>query len=327
MLIPLMKMLKYQEYCEWIVKTDGKDAYLMVCKNGMCWYEGLVEKSHSVVMEMRLNGVTEVDIASHKLIRVNGEEVKAIQHNVVLDLNDDGERWEGDVLSSKPYGWGVLYDNEGNKAYEGFRIGNVNVCFGRSYYSDVGMVEYEGERCEGKRWGRGIRYNRYGDVLFDGEWMNNNPVKTRIEITRENQFLHNHVEELIVGDDCCNGREWKEVDFSLLERLREIKVGDRCFQKSDGVKITGLKELERVQIGRRCFAQNDVRDHSDRFFVMRNCERVKELRMGCYSFSYYKALTIESVDSLEVIEMGSLSAESYNFHYASLELLSESRDV
>lgn len=157
--------------------------------------------------------------------------------------------------------------------------------------------------------------------------MNNNPVKTRIEITRENQFLHNHVEELIVGDDCCNGREWKEVDFSLLERLREIKVGDRCFQKSDGVKIKELKELEKVQIGRRCFAHNDVSDHSDRFFVMRNCERVKELRMGSYSFSYYNALTIESVDSLEVIEMGSLSAESYNFRYASLELLSESRDV
>ena len=89
----------------------------------------------------------------------------------------------------------------------------------------------------------------------------------------------------------------------------------------------GMKELEKVQIGRRCFAHNDVSDHSDRFFVMRNCERVKELRMGSHSFSYYNAVTIESVDSLEVIEMGSLSAESYNFRYASLELLSESRDV
>ena len=289
--------------------------------------EGVWRRNEEVLVEMSKERVVEVNVMKRELLRVGSENLSGIEHNQVLDLNDDGERWEGDVLNNEPYGWGTLYDNEGNKAYEGFRIGNVNVCFGRSYYSDVGMVEYEGERCDGKRWGRGIRYNRYGDVLFDGEWMNNNPVKTRIEITRENQFLHNHVEQLIVCDDCCNGREWKEVDFSLLERLREIKVGDRCFQKSDGVKITGLKELEKVQIGRRCFAQNDVSDHSDRFFVMRNCERVKELRMGCYSFAYYNAVTIESVDSLEVIEMGSLSAESYNFRYASLKLLSESRDM
>ena len=27
-LIPLMKILKYQEYCEWILKKDVKDSYL-----------------------------------------------------------------------------------------------------------------------------------------------------------------------------------------------------------------------------------------------------------------------------------------------------------
>ena len=96
-LIPLMKMLKYQEYCEWIVKTDGKDAYLMVCKNGMCWYEGLVEKSHSVVVVLDLNGVTEVDVDSHALLHVNGKDVNGIEYAKVLDLSDDGERWEGDV--------------------------------------------------------------------------------------------------------------------------------------------------------------------------------------------------------------------------------------
>ena len=97
-LIPLVKLLKYQEYCELKLKEDVKDSHLVLHKNGLCWcHEGLVEKSHSIVMELHLNAVIEVDIASHKLLRMNGEEVKDIESNQVLDLSDDGERWEGDV--------------------------------------------------------------------------------------------------------------------------------------------------------------------------------------------------------------------------------------
>ena len=99
-----------------------------------------------------MNAVIEVDIASHTLIRVNGEEVSGVKHKRVLDLSDDGERWEGDVLNNQPYGWGVYYDSENRMVYEGFRIGEVNVCFGTRYYSDVGLIEYKGEWFEGKRW-------------------------------------------------------------------------------------------------------------------------------------------------------------------------------
>ena len=53
---------------------------------------------------------------------------------MVLNLSDDGERWEGDVLDNQPYGWGVLYDSENRMVYEGFRIGKVNVCYGTQYY-------------------------------------------------------------------------------------------------------------------------------------------------------------------------------------------------
>ena len=123
---PLVKILKYQEYCEWVLNKDVKDAYLVLHKNGLCCYhEGLVEKFPSIVVELCFNAVIEVDTASHTLLRVNGEVVKGIEHAKVLDLNDDGERWEGDVLQNEPYGWGVLYDSENRMAYEGFRIGEV----------------------------------------------------------------------------------------------------------------------------------------------------------------------------------------------------------
>ena len=56
---------------------------------------------------------------------------------------------------------------------------------------------------------------------------------------------------------------------------------------------------------------------------MKNCERLRELKMGRYSFSDYDVCEIENVPSLEVIEMGELSDVSSNFEYGSLQLKSE----
>ena len=56
---------------------------------------------------------------------------------------------------------------------------------------------------------------------------------------------------------------------------------------------------------------------------MKNCDALKELKIGYYSFSDYSLIEIENVNSLELIEMGDMDSLSYNFYYASLELKSE----
>ena len=327
-LIPLAKMLKYQEYCEWILKKDVKESHLVLHKNGLCWcYEGLLEKFPSVVMELCLNAVIEVDIASHTLIRVNGEDVKGIEHAKVLDLSDDGERWEGDVLNNEPYGWGVLYDSENRMAYEGFRIEDMNVCYGRSYYSEVGVIEYKGGICEGKRWGRGIQYDRTGKTVFDGEWMNDEPLSKRVVLNEENQLLHNHIEELIVQDNSCNGPEWAALDLGFMSHLRLLEVGDECFENVEEVKLIGLSKLKRVVIGMNSFTKKNgwLSYYPDRHFYLKNCERVRELKIGYWSFSDYSVCEIENVPLLEVIEMGEMDEKSFNFSDASLELKSDSQ--
>ncbi|KAK8817247.1 hypothetical protein WA556_003143, partial [Blastocystis sp. ATCC 50177/Nand II] len=325
LLIPLVKILKYQEYCEWILKKDVKDSHLVLHKNGLCGYqEGLIEKFPSIVVELCLNAVIEVDIASHTLLRVNGEEVKGIEHNQVLDLNNDGERWEGDVLNNKPYGWGVLYDSENRMAYEGFRIRGVNVCYGRSYFPDVQKVDYEGEWFGGKRWGRGIQYDRNGNTMLCGEWMNdNNQIEKRVVLTEENQFLHNHIEELMVSNSSCYGPEWTALDLSFISHLRLLEVGEECFKYVDEVKLIDLSKLERVVIGKNCFTKEKnyrPRLNPDRHFYLKNCERLRELKIGHHSFSDYSVCEIENVPSLIVIEMGELNERSVNFYWASLEL-------
>ena len=291
------------------------------------YYDGIVEKSASVIVELGLNRVVEVNVDSHELLQVDGEEVKGVEHNRVLDLSDEGERWEGDVFQNKPYGWGVLYDSENRVVYEGFRIGEVNACYGRSYFSDIQKVEYEGEWCEGKRWGTGIHYDRNGKVMFDGEWMDDKKgIERRLKVKSGALSLHNLVTELIVSNNSCNGPEWNVLDLSFMSDLRLLQVGDNCFERVNEVKLTGLNELERVVIGKNSFRkQSDNRSRQDpnRAFYLKNCERLRELKMGSDSFSDYFVCEIENNESLEVIEMGFLNKESSNFSYASLELKSD----
>ena len=321
-LLQLVKILEYQECCE-LGLNDVLREYVVLRKKGLHRYrEGLIEKPHSVVMELGLNGVIEVSIESHELLNVSG-----IDHLQVLDLNDDGERWEGDVLNRKPYGWGVLYDSENRMAYEGFRIGDVNVCYGTRYYSDIGVIEYEGEWCEGKRWGKGTHYDRNGNTVFDGEWMNDdNMIEKRVVLSEENQLIHNRIEELIVENNSCNGPEWAALDLSFMSHLRLLQVSDECFMYVKEVKLIGLSKLERVVIGKNSFTRekNDCGNDPNRHFYLKNCERVRELKMGPYSFSDYSVCEIENVPSLEVIEMGKLNKLSDNFWHASLELKSDS---
>ena len=133
---------------------------------------------------------------------------------------------------------------------------------------------------------------------------------------------------LVVASGCCNDRGLRVLDFSRFRNLREVRVGNECFEYVDEVKLIGLSKLERVVIGENSFTK--VKDDwpsydPNRHFYLKNCKRVRELKMSRYSFSDYSVCEIENVPSLEVIEMGELNQWSANFCYASLELKSDSQ--
>ena len=136
-----------------------------------------------------------------------------------------------------------------------------------------------------------------------------------------------YVGVIVIASNCCNERELSVLDLSRFVNLRELKVGDECFEYVDEVKLIGLNQLERVVIGKNCFTKkkNNAGNDPNRHFYLKNCERLRELKMGCYSFSDYSVCEIENLPSLEVIEMGELDEKSYNFFFASLKLKSDSQ--
>ena len=134
------------------------------------------------------------------------------------------------------------------------------------------------------------------------------------------------VEVIVVKDSCCSDDDIRVLDLSGFVNLRELKVGDWCFKKVEELKLIGMKCLERVVIGEHSFtkcAYNTADGRDDkRHFYLKNCPKLKSLKIGCESFMDYSVCEIENVDALEVIEMGDLNEKSCNFWYASLELKS-----
>ena len=288
--------------------------------------KGVSRVDDGVIVEYDSRGrIVRVDVNKKELLEVEGVDLSEMKRNEIVDLSVEGDRWEGDVLNGNPCGWGVLFDKNNERVYEGFRIDGKNVCYGRTYYSDISRLEYEGEWCDGGRWGRGVQYDRNGVVVYDGEWLNDDRLEKRIEIRSATVLLHNHVEELRVIDGCCNEEGLTELDLHLFVNLRELKVGNECFEYVKKVNICGLRELERMIVGSKSFTKekDECLNEKDGRFYLKNCPKLKELRItGVRSFKDYTVCEIENVDALESIEMGELNEKSFNFFYASLELKS-----
>ena len=122
-----------------------------------------------------------------------------------------------------------------------------------------------------------------------------------------------------------NDASFTVLNLTRFVNLKEFIVDVNSLMYVNEVHLIGLSKLERVVIGENSFTKNwnGYGNDPNRHFYLKDCERVRELKMGRYSFSDYSVIEIENVPSLEVIEMGELNEESNNFYYASLELKSD----
>ena len=132
--------------------------------------------------------------------------------------------------------------------------------------------------------------------------------------------LDDSVTEIII-DNGVSDSNFTVLDLSRFTRLRTLEIGNHCMSYVTTVNITGLAELESVKIGINSFTKSKngvlILPYADRHFYLKNCPKLKSLKIDHFSFSDYTVIEIENVDALEEIEFG-----GFAFYYDSLELRS-----
>ena len=134
--------------------------------------------------------------------------------------------------------------------------------------------------------------------------------------------LASTVTEVIFDNGCMNDPSFTKLDFSRFVALRLIDISDHCCLNVEVVEFTGLKELESIVIGNSSFTRMRFSPDPHCHLVLKNCPRLKGLKIGRHCFMDYSYWEIENVDALEVIEMGDLDTPSFCFRCVPLELRS-----
>ena len=101
--------------------------------------------------------------------------------------------------------------------------------------------------------------------------------------------LDENVEVIEVKNGMCSNEAFDEWSMEEYARLRELIVGDECFQFVKDLRIVGLNALEKVEIGKECFCKA-----SGGVFEMRDCEKVKSVKIGDGSFVSVVGVVFES---------------------------------
>ena len=101
----------------------------------------------------------------------------------------------------------------------------------------------------------------------------------------------------------CNTPSFTKLDLFPFVHLRQFEVADCSFVYVKEVRMIGLKWLGSVVIGANCFTKEE-RKSPTRHLYLKDCERLRELRIGNYSFENNSSWVIVNLPSLEEMEVG-----------------------
>ena len=194
---------------------------------------------------------------------------------------------------------------KGKKEYEGFMVNGVKMGYGIEYSNDIERVIYEGCFYDGKRFGRGVLYDRNGLVEFNGLWKNDEPCLNHFD----GKVIDSYSESIVIPDNSFTNVD-SFIFHSFFYSLAHIVIEDGCFGMVRVFELDGLGELESVEIGKESFRIRDGKRKDGSCRIV-NCPKLKSIQIGTRSFNDYHSFKLNNLHSLQFIDIGDNC-----FHYA-----------
>ena len=216
--------------------------------NSSCYYHYCRGDEH-IVMICRTDDNSMVCLGINNSMKVISENES--EKRVVKQLSEDGSRWEGDWYNQQPFGFGSLFDGEGNKIYSGFMFEGKKVGFGTEYFADNHKVDYCGNFMNDKRHGWGVSYDRNGQKMYEGEWAcgNNHYQQLTIEDNYPSNLIeiHNSMKEFIIGEGCFNNVR-DDLEIYNYPNLEKIIVKKDSFRLLNAFRVFNNERLTEIEI-------------------------------------------------------------------------------
>ncbi|KAK8812141.1 hypothetical protein WA556_004266 [Blastocystis sp. ATCC 50177/Nand II] len=203
----------------------------------------------------------------------------------VLDLSDEGERWEGEVRNLLPNGQGQFFNRDNVCVYEGAMVEGRANGLGTGFYPDLGVKAYVGQWKNNLRHGLGREFNRRGEPVRSGLWLNGSfatleTLPSNVNTPQLQPSSYGKLARVMyLNDAALSYNEVNTVEhFSLLKALF---LDGWCVGKSEWV-IRDMPRLEKVVMAPR---PDDLYGHRKYTIRFVNCPSLREVWTGV-SFAY-----------------------------------------
>ena len=126
----------------------------------------------------------------------------------------------------------------------------------------------------------------------------------------------------------CNNPRISSFIIENSQYVKEIVVGDDCFEYVTTVRLSNIPSLGSIFIGKNSFThhKDSYGKIIDNSFSISNCEELYSITIGRFSFSDYYNNSVSSIElvncfeldlpNLQSLSFGDLNEISYNFYYA-----------
>ena len=287
-------------------KEDRDSIMIMDINSGHCYGVDMTDKSVFVSYgSLEIEGYFQT--RGMVIGNENGESEEYIPwiQGSGIDLTASGRRWEGNEKDGKPCGYGVLYDEDGNRVFEGFMMNGLKTGYGREYYNDIGALLYDGCYCYDMKCGYGTLYNRDGSIVRKGMWKNDH----RYSYSFDGVTLDDYSEMIYIPDSSLNTIESLNIS-SCMDAVEWLFIADDCCGSVRSFVIDGLSNLRTITIGTKSFTTNRNerrivrRGLNDGTFRVVNCFSLCSIEIFEMSFCDYSFCELVNLPSLRSITMG-----------------------